>query len=457
MSLPPRAQQPGTVLALAAVYFAAGKLGLTLAFVHPSATAVWAPTGIAFAAVLFLGRRVWPGILLGAFLVNVTTTGGGGPLVALGIAAGNTLEALAGAALVGWFAHGAECFDHPRDVILYAVLAAVVSTTIAATVGTVCLAVGGAAPWGDFGPIWLTWWLGDAGGDFVVAPLIILFVNTSYGIEWHLELVIEAVVLAALTLVVSEFVFGGAAVAPVRNYPLDFLLMPIFIWTAFRFGRRGAAVTVALVYGVAVHGTLHGYGPFGSFPPNDALLLLQVFTSIVAVTALTLAAVVLERRRVEGRLLELAVSDSLTGLANYRRLIDVLEAEVERSLRTERPFAVLFLDLDDLKKVNDRYGHLVGSRALVRVALVLRRACRAIDTAARYGGDEFALVLPETDEIAAEQVARRVTELLASDGEEPRVSVSRGFAVFPRDAASALGLLAVADLALYGEKGRLHA
>src|SRR5213594_3159626 len=128
---------------------------------------------------------------------------------------------------------------------------------------------------------------------------------------------------------------------------------------------------------------------------------------VTAVVTLVLAAVVRERREGEERLRLLAVSDPLTGLANYRKLTDALEAEVRRSSRTDRPFAVVLLDLDGLKKVNDRHGHLVGSRALCRVAEVLHGSCRGVDTAARFGGDEFAVVLPETGEDAAWLVARR--------------------------------------------------
>src|SRR3989441_10606744 len=103
-----------------------------------------------------------------------------------------------------------------------------------------------------------------------------------------------------------------------------------------------------------------------------------------------------ERKRAEEQAQLLAVTDPLTGLGNYRRLLDVLHAEIERSGRTRRPFAVLLLDLDGLKKINDLYGHVAGSRALCRLGDALRLFCRAIDTAARYGGDEVSVFLPQT-------------------------------------------------------------
>ena len=150
----------------------------------------------------------------------------------------------------------------------------------------------------------------------------------------------------------------------------------------------------------------------------------------------------------------LAVSDPLTGLANYRRLLDVLENETERTNRSGRPFSVLLLDLDDLKKVNDNYGHLVGSRAICRLGDVLRIHCRAIDTAARYGGDEFALVLPEAQEDEARRVASRIREVLASDDEQPPLSASIGISVYRGDGERIEKLLSEADRDLYAEKAR---
>jgi diguanylate cyclase (GGDEF)-like protein/PAS domain S-box-containing protein len=154
-----------------------------------------------------------------------------------------------------------------------------------------------------------------------------------------------------------------------------------------------------------------------------------------------------ERKRAESQARLLAVTDPLTGLGNYRRLLDVLHAEIERSGRTGRPFAVLLLDLDGLKKVNDCYGHLAGSRALCRVGDVLRLFCRAIDTAARYGGDEFAAR-------AAGLVASRIRNRLATDSEQPPLSASIGVAAFPQDGETIEALLQTADRELYRMKSR---
>jgi len=161
---------------------------------------------------------------------------------------------------------------------------------------------------------------------------------------------------------------------------------------------------------------------------------------------------VTRQRELEDHLRRLAASDPLTGLANYRRLVDVLDLEIKRSKRTSREFALLFVDLDGLKLINDRHGHLIGSQAICRLADVLCSCCRDIDTPARFGGDEFALVLPETAAGAANRVARRVCESVANDGKGPKLSVSVGVAVYPENGNTIESLLCEADSALYSMK-----
>jgi diguanylate cyclase (GGDEF)-like protein/PAS domain S-box-containing protein len=159
-----------------------------------------------------------------------------------------------------------------------------------------------------------------------------------------------------------------------------------------------------------------------------------------------------EHKHSEEKVQLLAVTDPLTGLGNYRRFVEALDAEVKRTGRTGRPFAVLLLDLDQLKKINDRYGHLIGSQALCRLAEVLRVFCRAIDTAARYGGDEFAVILPETTPAAARLVASRIGSRVATDSLQPPLSASIGVAVYPQDGETIGALLRTADRELYRMK-----
>ena len=165
---------------------------------------------------------------------------------------------------------------------------------------------------------------------------------------------------------------------------------------------------------------------------------------------------VTKQRELENHLRRQAAKDALTGLANYRYLVDILDTEIRRSKRTGREFALLLLDLDGLKQINDRYGHVTGSQALCRVADILCMSCRDIDTAARFGGDEFALVLPETGTEAASLVAHRIRERLAKDHGKPKLSVSVGIALYPVDGDKLDTLIGVADVALYAAKAKVH-
>jgi len=285
---------PVVVLGLAAVYVLAGKLGLLLAFVHASATAVWPPTGIALAAFLLLGYRVWPGIFLGAFLVNLTMAGS--IVTTLVIATGNTLEGLAGAYLVNRFAHGAQAFDRPLDVFKFVALAALASTTISPFFGVISLALGGYANWAEYGRIWLTWWLGDAASALIVAPVLLLWGQKPH-VRWTPAQASEAGLMLATTVLVGLAIWGGAPPAIIKTYLFPFLCIPVLVWIAFRFGPRETAAAMLLLSGIAIWGTLSGFGPFVRATQNESLLLLQFFMGVVSVTTLVMAASVSEQRR----------------------------------------------------------------------------------------------------------------------------------------------------------------
>jgi len=287
-----------TVAVLAAVYLIAAKLGLKLAFVHASATAVWPPTGIALAAFLVFGYRAWPGIFAGAYLANITTAGT--VATSLGIAAGNTLEGLTGAYLVNRFAGGIHAFERPQDVFKFAVLAGMLSTMVSPALGVTSLSLGGFANWADFGAIWLTWWLGDAVGALEVTPLLVLWL-TNPRVRWQRAQVREAACLLLCLVVIGQVVFGGWTPLKVKDYPLDYLCVPILVWAAFRFGPRETATATVLLSGIAIWDTLRGLGPFAGETPNESLLLLQAFIGVTALLAMVFAAVVAERHRIAAK------------------------------------------------------------------------------------------------------------------------------------------------------------
>jgi two-component sensor histidine kinase len=296
-SRPRRADLPA-ILALTALYVAAGKLGLSLAFVHTNASAVWPPAGLALAALLVFGMRLWPGVLLGAFITNITT-GSTGAGAALAIAVGNSLEAVTAASLIRRWAGGVSAFDTARGVLAFTGIAAA-TTMISATIGPLSLAVAGRAPWPSLPAIWATWWLGDLSSDLIVAPVATLWLGRPRPARSG-RAVAEGVAVAGSTLAVAIVVFGGR-LGGRQHYPLAYLSLPLLVWAGLRFGPHGASTVAAILNLIAAAGTVSGSGPFAVLDPNVSLLLVQGFMAVASLTALTLAAVVAEGRRIQDQM-----------------------------------------------------------------------------------------------------------------------------------------------------------
>lgn len=326
--------------ALAVVYIVAGKLSLQLAFLQASASPVWPPAGIAVAALLVLGYRVWPVILAGAFFVNLTTAGNFA--TSLCIASGNTLEALCGAWLVNQFAGGTRVFERAQDVFKFALIA-VVSTAVSASIGPTSLVLGGFANWENYGPIWLTWWLGDMTGYLLVAPLVLLWwIRPRWEEEGRRTL--EAILLLVLLVMLGEVVFGNWFPSFIKGYPMAFVCGPVILWTAYRFPQREAITGVFVLSAIALWGTLHGYGPFQMGSANQSLLVLQTWAAVWTLTSLTLAAAMGERRRAETALEQ---QKAAVELAN--RTKDNFLAMLSHELRTPLTPVIALLDLMEME------------------------------------------------------------------------------------------------------------
>jgi PAS domain S-box-containing protein len=280
---------------LAAIYFLAGRLGFIASAVHPVVSSAWPPSGIALAALLLFGMRLWPAITIGAFVVNVT--GGIAPLAAATIAVGNTLEGVLGAwllATIAGFRTEPEPLGRLRDVLALVVFGAVLSTPVAATVGVTVLTVFGGAPAIPYGTAWMAWWTGDAIGILLVTPLILTWVKgprPRITARDAVEAGALFIVLIAFTVVLFQAPFSYV-----------YAIFPVTIWAALRFGPRGGATASFVVAALAIWYTVSGVGPFATSTAAHNLFQLQTFISLLAITTLILAGVIAERRSAEAAL-----------------------------------------------------------------------------------------------------------------------------------------------------------
>jgi len=340
------------IAAASLAYFVTGKLGLRLAYLHESATPVWAPTGIAITAFLVAGRRVWPGIFLGAFLVNITTAGSW--LSTLGIATGNTLEGWLGAYLATRFANGTRAFERATDVVRFSIVACMISPVVSATFGVTSLCLAGFAAWSSFAPIWITWWLGNAVGALLVSSTILVWL-TSTPLYWTSRQAIEGAALIATIVIWSTVVFGGL-------FPYTYVLFPVVLWAAFRFGLHGTTVALTVIFGVALWKTLGGEGPFAADAPNSSLVRLQSYVGVSGVTSLVVAATVSERQRA-GRALQDAHDQLDRRVTNRTRELstanEALRAEVVERSRAEERFRRLVESAPDAMVIAGADGTIV--------------------------------------------------------------------------------------------------
>ena len=345
MTISKQALKPAAqILGAAVLYYAAARLSLHLAFENTNASPVWPPSGIALALVLLLGYRVWPGILLGAFLANFNVfeanrTAHLEPILLASavIAAGNTLEALLGAQMLSRWGAWHDPLGRARGVFRL-VLAAPLMCLASACVGPTILTVAGIVPWSLYKTIWTTWWLGDIAGVLVVTPLLVSWSRRAW-VRPDFRRAAEATLLAVVLLIACGLAFGGWLGGPYVHAPLSFLTIPLLVWAAFRFGPHGASGAIALVSAVAIWATIHGRGPFGTHDVNGGLLLLQSFLAVLTATMLVIAATVRER------------TDTAEAL---RRAHDGLEARVrERTEDLARVNALLLQEVAERRKAEE--------------------------------------------------------------------------------------------------------
>jgi signal transduction histidine kinase/ActR/RegA family two-component response regulator len=393
---------PQTVLlnaGLLLIYFAAGKFGLAFfGLIHPSASAVWLPTGVAMAAFLLFGLRLVPAVFVGAFLVNVTTAGS--IPTSLGVAFGNTLEGILAAALVERFAGGRQAFDTVAGILKFAGLGAVLSTTVSATIGVASLSLGGFLPTQE-GEIWFTWWLGDAAGAVLVTPLIVSW-SMNRSLSWSSPKAQEAVLFFVIVGAVGVLAFFHATLA---RYPLAFLCLAPLVWGALRFGPREIATAVALLAVIATAATANGRGPFSMQTPNESLLVLQAFLALTALTALPMSALTVERRALLDRE-RAARADADAALRTKDEFIAVLSHELRNPLASISTAAAV---MDTGQTTQSDIAKLVTS--IRRQAQHLARLMDDLLDIGRIASNKLSL---QTQPLALDRAVHRSVETLVA-------------------------------------------
>lgn len=457
---------------LASAYTLTGIVGLSLAMPPGYATAVWPPSGIAIAALMLWSPRVWPGIAVGSFLVNVavaTTTAAVSltwmsVAVAISIAAGSTVQALVCAGALQRWVGRAQMFESGSGMLLFTGIVAV-TCLIASSWGVATLNVAGVVFPADFLDTWQTWWLGDLIGMIVFTPVFLTW-RQSLQIGNKPRRLAEVIASFALLALSAAVVFAAPPPTQGATSALTFLPLPCLVWIAFRFRPLGVALGVCLVSAIAIAATANGSGPFGGVKTSNSLLALQAFIGITTVMALTLAAAVSGYRRSEKTLRSLssemehlALSDELTGLRNRRGFLVLAEQLLRMARRTRARCALVFVDLDGLKSVNDTRGHAAGDALIADAGRVLTHVFRESDVVGRVGGDEFAVLalLDEHDGATAvnSRLLAEIEKFNAQAVPSMRVSMSIGIEEIHPTADTPLDvLLSRADRAMYEKKRR---
>jgi len=311
---------------VAALYYGAGRAGLHLAYLHGSVTALWPPVGIGVAALVILGPRVWPGVVIGDLLLADLSTPWG---TILGQTVGNTLEVVVAAMLFRRLTQRRIGLERVRDVLAL-VACATLGTLISAIFGVVSLRLGDVIKASEFGSVFRTWWLADLSGALVLTPLILVWAARR---SWRMPRVqlAEAALLLAVLIVLIE-------VPSQRDVP--YIVFPVLIWASLRFGPIGAATSLAIVSSLTVWNTAHGSGPFVRTSITHSLLASQLFVAAAALTSLVLAAVTAERtvseRAQEALTAEQAalrrIATLVAGEAASARVFEQVTVETARAL-----------------------------------------------------------------------------------------------------------------------------
>jgi signal transduction histidine kinase len=427
-----RARDVAGIALLATVYVVAGRLGLMITAVGGFATPVWAPTGLSLAALVLFGRRLWPGVALGALLVNFWAGASAG--VALGISAGNTLEAVVGAYALRRVPGFDPGLNRLKDVLALIGFGALLSTVVSASVGVSTLFLGGLLARAQLLETWRVWWIGDVVGDIVVAPLLMTASGLREVLRNRMRLW-EGLVIVLLVVVVGQIVFRLEATSPLPAALRPASFFPLLVWAAVRFGPGGGAVATFLASVLAVWGTTSGTGPFAYGSLAERLTLLQGFMANLAGTTLVLAAVTTERRRAQSALkeahdeLEARVQERTAELREAILARDHMLGVVAHDLRNPLA-AAQFAAAAIVRALSDDDRSAPARKAALTVEFALQRATRLIRdlldvTRLQAGTLRFERRLISANELVAE-AADALAQVASEKALELQADVERG-------------------------------
>lgn len=431
------------LLTVTLIYYVGGQIGIALALPIPpgNVTAVWLGSPVAWAAVLLFGNKVLPAIWLGDVLVNTpayvdTSQDIGRSLMVAGVSSiGSTLEAFVGAFLFQRLIGRRSLLNCARNVFKFVAIATL-CPTISATIGIICLCIGGISSWENYGALWYTWWVGNTVSLLVVTPMLLTWLPFPR-LQVRSRSVVEVSLLLLLLAGVGYTAFG-------LGYPVEYMLIPCLVWAAFRFEQTGATAIVVLAASMALLGTAKGIGPFVRTSLNESLLLLQTFMSVVAITTLFLVAILRERKQAELALRQSEIEkiELISSLQNQTTTLDQALQNLQKTqaqlVQTEKMSSLGQLVAGVAHEINNPVNFIYGN--LGHVQEYTQDLLHMIQLYEKHYPQPVAEIQAEAEEIDLEFLQSDLRKILGSirSGTDRIREIVKSLRTFSRTDESAL-------------------